>query len=103
MLQVEKLSNEFIVSFKGAKRLNVLMAVQVKEQLMKFFELDAARVHLNLDGINFIDSAGFEMLRLVNAEAVKANGEFCLLNVNEDVQELIDLLDLNKELVISNK
>ncbi len=102
MLEVEKLSNEFIVSFKGAKRLNVKMAVEVKEQLLRFFELTGAKVHLNLDGINFIDSAGFEMLRLVNAEAARTQGEFLLLNVNEDVQELIDLLELNKEFVVRN-
>ena len=100
MFSIEQVKNEFIVSLFNSKRLNILIAEKVKNQLMQFLSLPNSIVTLNMSGIDFVDSASFEMLKDLNEQAKVHNCKFRLMNVNQDVLELIHLVEMEKVLVI---
>jgi anti-anti-sigma factor len=57
-------------------------------------------VIFNLEGIRFIDTAGFEVLKNITEHARNYGSEFKLCNLSDDVKELMTLLELEDQLVM---
>ena len=85
------------VSLDSINRLSVLNANIIKPQLMNFVSNQGTTVLLNLNGLNFIDSTGFDCLNQVSRVARRHHSSLKLLNVES---ELIELINLVKEYAV---
>ena len=97
MLKVIRESDYYRVELFQVNRLNTLFTDLVRDQLKEMLEVPGTKVMFNLEGILFIDSEGFRVLKEVNHFAKELGSEFLMCNVTEDVKELIILLDLEGE------
>ncbi|MFP4058965.1 MAG: STAS domain-containing protein [Bacteroidales bacterium] len=102
MLKAEKINNINVVSFDNVNRFNALITEPVKEELNSFFNRPHARLILNLDGINFIDSSGFGVFLSVMKSANNNYGQFKICNISPEVMELFKLLQLHNVFEIYN-
>jgi len=94
MLKVAREGNRYRVELFQVNRLNTLFSELVQKQFRELVDKPGVSVIFNLEGIKFIDTAGFKVL-LDTAERAKKNGnEFKLCNVSDEVKELIILLEL---------
>ena len=98
MLKIAKEDNQFRVELFQVNRLNTLFSGLVKQQLQELVEEPGTNVVFDLEGIRFIDTAGFEVLEEITAHANRYGSEFKLCNVSDDVKELIMLLQLEGQL-----
>jgi anti-anti-sigma factor len=94
MLKIAKEGSQYRVELFQVNRLNTLFSELVREQLHELVREPGAEVVFNLEGIRFIDSAGFNVLTEVADRAREHGSQFKLCNVPDDVKELIILLEL---------
>lgn len=87
-----------MVELSRAKRLNTLFSGLVEQQLQELLKEPGITVVFNLEGIGFIDTAGFDVLRQMTQWARQQGSQFKLCNVSDDVRELILLLELEGSL-----
>ncbi|MDA3780906.1 MAG: STAS domain-containing protein [Bacteroidales bacterium] len=102
MLNINKVDNHFVVSFKNVKKFNFLLTKTINEQLLKLITLPKSNIVFDMNGIKFIDSTGFETLLNLQRTARYHNSNFILINISEEAKEIIDLVHLNKVLSIKN-
>lgn len=94
MLRVEQYNNTYRLYFQGTDKFNVYNAKEVENELMEYVRKPSARVTLNLNGVDFIDSSAFESLLRVLRNAKVNNTEFQLANISDEAMELIKLMQL---------
>lgn len=94
MLRVEQYNNTYKLSFNNTDKFNVYNAKEVESELMEYVQKPKARVTLNLNGVDFIDSSAFESLLRVLRNAKINNTEFQLTNITKDAMELIKVMQL---------
>lgn len=102
MLRIAQEGNRSSVELVRGNRLNTLLSEEVKQHLRRLVEEPGSSVVFNLDGIRFIDTAGFEMLQEITSYATRYASKFKLCNVSDDVRELIILLELEDSLFFCN-
>ena len=102
MLKIVREDNQCMVELFKVNRLNTLHSGLVKQQLQELVEEPGSSVVFNLEGIRFIDTAGFEVLKEITAHAARYRSTFKLCNVSDDVRELIILLELEGRLIFCN-
>ncbi len=102
MLIIAKEGNQATVELVHGNRLNTLLSVEVEQQLQGLVEEPGSLVVFNLEGIRFIDTAGFKMLQEITSHATRYASKFKLCNVSDDVRELIILLELEGSLFFCN-
>ena len=102
MLKIAKEGNQCLVELFKVNRLNTLLSGLVKQQLQELLEAPGSLVVFNLEGIRFIDTAGFKVLQEITAYATRVGSTFKLCNVSDDVRELIILLELEERLTFCN-
>ncbi len=98
MLKIAKEENQYRVELFQVNRFNTLFSALVKQQLEELVEEPGVTVAFDLNGIRFIDSSGFEVLKEITGYASRNGSEFKLCNVTPEVRELIMLLELEAEL-----
>lgn len=94
MLKISREGKTCRVELFQVNRLNTLFSGLVKKQLQELLEEPGTLVVFNLEGIRFIDTAGFEVLQDINEWASQHGSQFKLCNITEDVKELISLVEL---------
>ena len=82
------------VSFNETKRLNILITNLVQKKLRQFARIPGIILNIDLSGIHFIDSAGFQTLLYILNTTKKYGAKLKLSNINNDVCELIQLVKL---------
>lgn len=102
MVKVESKNDIDIVSFEEINKLNVLVAQQVKDAILKVTEKDNPKVLLDLAAIGYIDSTGFGVLLSVLRACKNNKGVFKICNISDDVMELVKLLQLQNVFQIYN-
>lgn len=95
LLKVNKVDNDFIISFYNTSRINSVVTDQVKEQVIKFLEIPSSRVVLNLDGISFIDTYSFNAIQELEEIASEYDSVLGFMNLSQDVKELVQLVELD--------
>lgn len=100
MLETKNVQDILVVKLKDTHRLSALIAEPVKDQLLEYFNKAKTRLVLDLSGITFIDSSGFNVLLSAMKAANNNYGQFKLCNVNSEVMELFKLLQLHHVLEI---
>ncbi len=98
MLKISREGSECRVELFQVNRLNTLFSDLVKKQLQELVEEPGISVIFNLEGISFIDSSGFDVLKIITEYARQHESEFKLCNVTDEVKELLVLLELEGEL-----
>ncbi|MEA3317315.1 MAG: STAS domain-containing protein [Bacteroidota bacterium] len=101
MLNINKIDNRFIVSFKNIKKFNFQLTETINEQLLKLFTTPKSNIVFDMTGIKFIDSTGFETLLNLQRTAKFYDSSFVLTNVSEEAKEIIDLVHLDKVLFLN--
>lgn len=102
MLKIAREGSEYTVELFQVNRFNTLFSDLVLDQLKELVEETGISVVFNLEGINFIDTSGFEVLKTITEHARVFGSEFKLCNVSDDVKELMSLLELEEKLVFCN-
>lgn len=95
MITVDHIENTYLVSFFNTTKLNVLNAKETELQLIPLVNQEGTTLTLNLNGIKFIDSSGFEMLLSLYKTAKINNATLRLINVTDELTELIKLVELD--------
>jgi len=95
MITVDQIENTYMASFYNMSRLNVLNSKDVESELLPLVSQSESKLTLNLSGINFIDSSGFETLLSLYKVAKINNSNLNLINLSEDLVELIKLVELD--------
>lgn len=95
MLESKETNGIIIVHFESTDRFNALITEAVKENLLGYFKAAGTKLILDLQGIKFIDSSGFNVLLMAMKAAKNSNGEFKICNVDEEVMELFQVLHLH--------
>lgn len=67
----------------------------VKDELSKYVATPGREVILSMDGINFIDSSGFEAIMTIVETASRYKSKFRISDVSQEVYELLQLMKLN--------
>lgn len=96
MITVDHIENTYLVSFFNTTKLNVLNAKETESQLTPLISNSGTILTLNLNGIKFIDSSGFEMLLSLYKAAKINNATLRLINVSDELTELIKLVELDQ-------
>lgn len=102
MLKIAREGNQCRVELFQVNRLNTLFSSLVREQLQELVEEPGTTVIFNLEGIRFIDTAGFEVLQEIAEHARRHGSHFKLCNITEEVSELIILLELEGHFTFCN-
>lgn len=95
MLTVDKIENKYLVTFYNINRLNVVNSKEIESNLMSLIMNEGVELTLNFSGINFIDSAGFDVLSNIQKESETKSVKLKLINLSEDLKELIKLVELD--------
>jgi len=94
MIKVQKSNDVEILSFDGINKLNVLVAQQAKEEILKIANKEGAKLILDLKEIHYIDSTGFGVLLSLLRTTKNNHGKLRLTGVSPEVMELVKLLQL---------
>ena len=95
MLNIEKIGQEYFVSFNGISRLNINNANSLKKELLSYLTKPNNIVVLDLADVNFIDSSAFQVLIALLKTAELHQSTIEVINVSDDLNELFDLLNLS--------
>ncbi len=95
MITVDHIENTYLASFFNMTRLNILNSKEVEQQLLPLVSQSGSILTLNLNGIKFVDSAGFETLLSLYKTAKMNNSSLKLINLSDELVELIKLVELD--------
>ncbi|MFC2151258.1 STAS domain-containing protein [Bacteroidota bacterium] len=96
MITVDQIENTYLVSFFNTTKLNVLNSKEVETKLLPLVSNIESNLTLNLNGIKFVDSSGFEALLSLYKTAKISNSNLRLINLSEELVELIKLVELDQ-------
>ena len=96
MLTVDHIENTYLASFYNVSRLNVLNSKEIESQLLPLVSQSESNLTLNLSGIKFIDSSGFEILMSLYKVAKLNNSNLSLINLSVELVELVKLVELDR-------
>lgn len=88
------ISHELRLSFYDTNRLNIFLVEKLSQE-NAFFSLDPGdSMIINLEGINFIDSAAFSFIVMLANESKSKGTVLRIINLSEEVLDLIQSIDL---------
>ncbi len=96
MLKINRTEKDFQVSFRSIRRFNTVIAGVVEKQLSELLLTPGTRLVLDLEGIRFIDSSGFDSLLSLHKLARENQCEFRMINLSDEVEELVRLVKLDQ-------
>ena len=82
-----------IINLDG--RLDLASGTALKEQIKGFFEQEKYSIHLNLSGVEFINSSGLGSLVSIMKVLRLKKGRLTLSNLASYVQEIFDITQLS--------
>ena len=82
-----------ILNLEG--RLDLASGATLKERIKSHFDQDKTSVHLNLNGVEFINSSGLGSLVSIMKETRMRKGRLTLSNLASYVQEIFDITQLS--------
>jgi len=76
-------------------RMDLSSGTMLKEHIKKLFEKNVTSIHLNLTGVEFINSSGLGSLVSIMKETRLAKGRLTLSNLANYVQEIFEITQLS--------
>jgi len=98
MITVSTTEEGLVFGLTKTHRLDLTNAGQLEKKILKKKIHQVNTVLINLQGIQFIDTAGFSILLKIQGGIEKKGSRFCIINVSDEVKELIHLLKLDQVL-----
>ncbi len=84
-----------VVRFENTDRFYVLNTEEAKTTLTMLLSQPEAKVIVNLENINFIDSSGFGVLLSALKKSKQNNSVIKICNMNQQVMQLFQLMKLD--------
>ncbi len=95
MLTITHSDKEVLLSFRSLKRINILNYEFVRDTLVRILDRTGKKeIVIDLDGIYFIDSAGFGMILEVIKLSDFKDKKIFFCNISSELTELIELMKL---------
>lgn len=98
MLTTKFLNGAIEASLEDVSRVNCNISKEFETDLKELMN-KTERLILNLEGVRFIDTYGFNALN--NAKKMAENKSIIIKNASEDIRELFQLLKLEQEFQFS--
>lgn len=95
MLKLNIEDGIYKISFYKIRRVNTLIADSLREELAKIVSKPGREVVLSMDGINFIDSSGFQAIIAIVDQSSRTGSRFRICDVSPEVYELLKLMKLS--------
>lgn len=93
MLKTKKIGDRLVVYLEG--RLDVTVATEVEEQLMKLIDEDAEKhIVLNLEQVEYMSSSGFRACIAILRKLKQREGSLRLSNIRPSVKRIFDVIEL---------
>ena len=92
-INVDQTPNVVVLRLKG--RLDLASGTELKERVKELFDQEKTFLHLNLDGVEFINSSGLGALVSTMKETRLRKGRLTLSNLASYVQEIFDITQLS--------
>jgi len=96
MITIEHDALESLDMIRLLGRLGAADSADVADQLISIFERGPGLLHIDMAGLEFIDSSGLSALVAVLKRARKQEGDLVLLNVTDRVRALLELTRLHE-------
>lgn len=93
-LEHEIAANVDVVRFRG--RLGAADSAEVATQVVNIFEQGGGELHLEMSGLEWIDSSGLSALVNIYKRVRKQEGSMVLFNVNDRVRALLEMTRLHE-------
>lgn len=94
-MEITVKENERTTTLKLDGRLDLASGTDLKEQVKNLFEQGKFAVHLNLNGVEFINSSGLGTLVSIMKLTRIKKGRLTLSNLASYVQEIFDITQLS--------
>jgi anti-anti-sigma factor len=94
-MEINMTESNGVAVLKLQGRLDLSSGSSLKEQVKVLFNDDKSNVHLNLAGVEFINSSGLGSLVSVMKETRLRKGRLTLSNLASYVQEIFDITQLS--------
>ena len=94
MFKITRVENHFIVTFHNTNRVNCFLVEELSKQLSLFLNTPECEVSINFEGIDFIDSSGFNFFMILAKKAKEHNFKYRICHMSEEVKELINRIHL---------
>lgn len=92
-MSVEQFGNVAVVRLQG--RLDLASGTELKQQVKDLFAKGNTTLHLNLNGVEFINSSGLGALVSTMKETRLRKGRLTLSNLASYVQEIFEITQLS--------
>ncbi len=89
------------IKFQGTYRITNGVAQALKEEVVKHLNQCCKSIFIDLNNIHFIDAKSFGELVSLSNLARSHSVRLSLCNVSDEAYELIDMMQLHDELVVS--
>jgi anti-anti-sigma factor len=101
MIQKKIVGNSAIFSFENIERISVKNANRVKIKVLRSIANPKINtIIIDLEGLEFIDTYGANILVTLRKFARRKQKKFILTNVSPDFHEIISLLKIKNDFVI---
>lgn len=94
MINIEKRDKIDIVTFR-TDTINALVTDEIRDEIIKIFEVSNSKVIIDLGGVRYIDSTGFAIFLSIRKTARNNFGTLKFVNPDPTVMEVIRTLHLN--------
>jgi anti-anti-sigma factor len=94
MLNFEKKDKIDIISF-SVNKINALITDDIREGIIKVFDVSNSKVIIDLKGVEYVDSSGFGCFLAVMKAARNNYGVLKFANLEPRVSELFETLNLH--------
>jgi anti-anti-sigma factor len=101
MLNFEKRDKIDIISF-SVNKINALIIDEIRERIIKIFDVSNSKVIIDLKGVEYVDSSGFSCFLSVMKAARNNYGVLKFANPEPRVSELFETLHLHTVFQIYN-
>lgn len=93
MLKKKKIGDRLVVYLEG--RLDVTVATEVEEQLIKLIDEDGEKhIVLNLEQVEYMSSSGFRACIAILRKLKQREGSLRLSNIRPSVKRIFDVIEL---------
>lgn len=92
ILVIHREKSKVSASFNTEEKSGALKMADIRKQLINIISKRGTHLELDLAGIRFIDSDGFDTLNLIHRLGKKYSSTLTLKGVETEVLEMIDLL-----------
>ena len=101
MIQKEILGKDAVFSFENVERINVKNANRIKIKILRSIANPKINnIIIDLEGLEFIDTYGAQVLVTLRKFARRKNKKFMLRDVSQEFYEIIELLKIENDFII---